>query len=76
MLFERTIRPLFLAGALAAGAPIPAHAGGRLIWLEMCDTLHPGRKIPLPIDRDNGPSGQACHAACGVLPERRTTNRA
>jgi hypothetical protein len=45
---DRAWRLLFIAAALAAGASAPAHAAGRVVWVEMCDALHPGRKVPLP----------------------------
>lgn len=66
---------LFVAAALAAGMPAPAQAAGRIIWVEMCDALHAGTKVALPLDRDDRTSGQACHAACGALPERRIAVR-
>jgi hypothetical protein len=68
-------RLFFAAAALAAGAPAPVQATGRVLWVEMCDALHAGGKIPLPLDRDDRAPGQACHAACGVLPERRGNSR-
>jgi hypothetical protein len=75
MRFERAGRLLFIAAALAAGSPLPANASGRIIWLELCDALHPGRKIPLPLDPDDRPFGQACHAACALISHRRSCGR-
>lgn len=72
---DRAGRLLFIAAALAAGAPAPARATGRVVWLAMCDAQHPGRKLPLPLGRDDRPAGQACHATCGVLSERRGLGR-
>lgn len=68
-------RALFLAAALAAGVPVSAEATNSIIWVEMCDALHPGRKVPLPLDKDERPAVQGCHAACGVLPDRRGPGR-
>lgn len=66
----RSERALFLLAALATALPAPAE--GRVMWLDLCDSAHPGRKLPLPLDPDDrGTRGQACHAACGVLPDRR-----
>lgn len=65
---------LFVWAAIAAAAP-PAHATDRVIWVDLCDALHSGRKVPLPLDRDEHGSGQACHAACGLVSSRRDPNR-
>lgn len=64
-------RALVLAAALATALPAPAQ--GRIIWVDLCDAVHEARKIPLPIDDDErrGPGQAACHAACGLLPDRR-----
>jgi hypothetical protein len=69
MRFETAGRVLFVAAALAAMPP-PAGAASRVIWVEMCDAVHAGGKIPLPLDRDDRPAGSACHAGCGLLPGR------
>ena len=71
---ERAGPVLFLLAAMAAAAP-PVQATGRVIWIDMCDSLHPGRKIPLPLDGDEHRSGQACHAACGIVAGRRDAGR-
>lgn len=71
MRYERAGRTLFAAAALATGAPVPVQATGNIIWIEVCDPTHPGRKMPLPLDRDDPPAGKACHAACASLPDRR-----
>ena len=71
---ERAGPILFLLAAMAAAAP-PAQARGRVIWIEMCDSLHPGRKIPLPLDGDGHQPAQACHAACGIVASRRDAGR-
>jgi hypothetical protein len=71
MPFERAIRLFFVVAAVAASTPASAHARDGLIWLDMCDAAHPGRKIPLPVERDGRGSGQACHAACAVFSDRR-----
>ena len=68
-------RTLFLAAAIAAGAPMPAGATSRIVWIDMCDALHPGRKVPLPLDGDDRPVAQGCHAAGGALPNRRDAGR-
>ena len=68
-------RALFLAAAIAAGMPIPAGATNSIVWIDLCDARHPGRKTPLPLDRDDRPAAQGCHAACGPLPDRRGPER-
>ncbi len=66
-------RSLALAAALLMGAPAMAAPGGvSVIWVELCDGVHPGRRIPLPLDPNDGNRpGQACHAGCGAVPDRR-----
>lgn len=62
-------RALVAAAALMLGMPadaVPDH----VVWVELCDAAHPGRRVPLPIEHDGGPP-QPCHASCGVLPMRR-----
>jgi hypothetical protein len=66
---------LLMAAALAAGAPLRAHDKVRIIWVEMCDARHSGRKVELPLDREKDAPGIACHAACGILPGRRSISR-
>lgn len=63
-------RCLALLAALMIGAP----ASGRVIWIDLCDAAHPGRHIPLPLDRDGAPA-KACHAACAALADKRTAKR-
>lgn len=66
-------RALAVAAALLMATP----ASGAIVWIDLCDAAHPGRRIPLPLDRgddDRGP-GKACHAGCGLLPERRQPAR-
>jgi hypothetical protein len=64
---------LALAAGLLLGVPHQALAGqGAVLWVGLCDTEHPARRIPIPLDRDgDGGSGKACHASCSVLPDRR-----
>lgn len=64
-------RSLAVAAALLMGAPgLAAQTSGRVVWIDLCDAAHPGGRIPLPLDGDRGPA-KACHAACGLLGERR-----
>ena len=66
-------RMLGLAAALLLAAPPPAMAGGGpMLWVGLCDALHPGTLIPIPLDRDGdrGPA-KACHAGCPILSDRR-----
>jgi hypothetical protein len=67
---------LALGAAFSTGAPSLAAGGGSVVWIALCDTAHPGSRIPLPLgrDRDGAPGGKACHAACGI-PERRQSLR-
>jgi hypothetical protein len=64
-------RTLALAAGLLMAVPQRA-GGGTVFWVGYCDAAHPGRQIPIPLDRegDNGP-GKACHAGCGTIPDRR-----
>ena len=64
-------RALALAAALLMGLPHPA-AGGTILWAGLCDAAHPGKLIPIPLNRggDQGPVS-GCHAACGTIPDRR-----
>ena len=39
---------VLLTGAPALGTPHRPN----VIWLELCDAAHPGRRIPLPLRRD------------------------
>jgi hypothetical protein len=66
-------RALAIAAALLMGAPgLAASASGDIIWVELCDAGHPGGRIPLLVRRDGDDSpANACHAACGLKPERR-----
>lgn len=65
-------RCLAILAALMIGAP--ASASGRVIWIDLCDAAHPGRHIPLPLDRDGAPA-KACHAACAALADKRSGKR-
>ncbi len=70
-------RALALAAALLMGAPgLAVPAAAEIVWIEICDPRHPGARIPLPLrdDRDGAPA-KACHAACGVLVDRRQAAR-
>lgn len=60
---------LAIAAALALGIPAEAAPDG-LLWIELCDGEHPGRRIPLPIDGDRE-RPPACHAGSPALPARR-----
>ena len=66
-----------LAAALLMGTPgLTAPASDRVIWIEVCDALHQGVRIPLPLRREgDGAPAKACHAACSVLPDRRQMSR-
>lgn len=65
-----------LAAALLMGIPGPAAPASRIIWVELCDSGHPGARIPLPLRRDgDGGPAKACHAACSVLSDRRLRAR-
>lgn len=65
-----------LAAALLMGTPGLAAPASSLIWVELCDAGHPGVRIPLPLRRDgDGGPAKACHAACGVLADRRLRAR-
>lgn len=63
-------RCLAVLAALMIGAPAP----GRVIWIDLCDAAHPGRHVPLPLDRDGAPA-KACHAACAALADKRCGKR-
>jgi hypothetical protein len=56
-----------LAAAPATAMPQPAD----VIWADLCDAAHPGRRVPLPLRRDRDVPPGACHAACAVMPDRR-----
>lgn len=64
---------LALVAALLSGAPALAAAQRpQVIWIELCDAVHSGRRVPLPLQRDrDAPPPVACHAACALMPERR-----
>lgn len=64
----RSEQLLALTAALLTAQP--ASARGRIVWIDMCDAAHPGRRVPLPLDSDRTPPA-ACHASCALLPERR-----
>lgn len=71
-------RCLAILAALLIGAPGLAATGaasGSVIWIALCDAAHPGRRIPLPLGHGRDDGGQACHAACAALADRRA-NRA
>lgn len=62
-------RTLAVAAALTMGTPAPAS----VVWIDLCDAAHPGRRVPIPLgggDDDKGP-GKACHAGGGAAIERR-----
>lgn len=62
-------RALIVAAALTVAVPaeaIPAH----IVWVELCDARHPGRRVPLPNENDHRPI-KACHVGCGVIAARR-----
>lgn len=67
---ERLGSALATVAALLAGTPAPA-ARPEVIWVEICDAVHPGRRIPLPLHREREGPQTACHATCAVMPERR-----
>ena len=76
-------RALVFAAALLMGAPgLAVPASGDVVWIELCDPLHQGVRIPLPFrddrddrdDRDGAPA-KACHATCGALAGRRQAAR-
>lgn len=62
-----------MAAALLTGAPALAAGRPDVIWVDLCDAAHPGRRIPLPLRRDGERDGPlaACHAVCAVMPDRR-----
>jgi hypothetical protein len=64
-------RTLALAAALLMGLPHPS-GDGTALWVGLCDAVHPDLQIPIPLNRggDQGPAN-ACHAACGTIPDRR-----
>jgi hypothetical protein len=64
---------LALLAALLAGAPAPgASRRPDVVWVELCDAVHSGRRVPLPVQRDrDAPPPVGCHAACALMPERR-----
>lgn len=65
-------RSLALVAALLMGAPGPAAASGGIVWIDLCDAAHPGRRLPLPLDRDDSP-GKACHAGACMTTKRGRT---
>ena len=70
-------RALALPAALLMGMPgLNAPGWGKDTWVEICDSAHPGRRILLSTgpDQDGSPPG-GCHAACGIVSERRQTPR-
>lgn len=60
-----------LTAAPAAGVPQRPD----VIWVDLCDAAHPGRRIPLPLRRDRDTPPVACHAVCAVMAERRMRER-
>jgi hypothetical protein len=69
-------RALAFAAALLMGASGLAATPGGTILIELCDAVHPGRRVPLPLGRDrDGAPGKACHAACGVSERRQAARR-
>ena len=64
----RLARSLAVVAALAA-APAAA-APAEILWIDLCDAVHPGRRLPMPM-RDEDAPGRACHAACAMFAQRR-----
>lgn len=67
-----------LATVAALLAATPAAAAPKrpdVIWVDLCDAAHPGRRVPLPLRRDREAPPPACHAACTVTAERRMRER-
>lgn len=63
---------LATVAALLLGLPARAAAHGQdVLWVELCDALHPGRRVPLPLPRDHDAPPAGCHAACALMPDRR-----
>jgi hypothetical protein len=62
-------KALAVAAALLMGTPAPAS----VVWIDLCDAAHPGRRIPLPIGGGEGDKapGKACHTVCAAAVERR-----
>jgi len=66
-----------LAAASLMGTPgLARAASAEVIWAGLCDAAHPGARIPIPLRRDGDDApAKPCHAACGVLGERRLPSR-
>ena len=64
-----------VAALLAATPAAAAPQGPEMIWVDLCDAAHPGRRVPLPLRRDRDAPPVACHAACAVMAERRMRER-
>ena len=66
----------FLAAQFMGMPGLTAIGAGEIIWIDLCDNAHPGRRILfLPgADQDGSPIG-ACHFASEIVAERRQTPR-
>ena len=64
-----------VAALLAATPAAVAQKPPDVIWVDLCDAAHPGRRVPLPLPRDRDAPPGACHAACAVMTERRMRER-
>lgn len=60
-----------IAALLTATPAAAASRPADVIWVDLCDAAHPGRRIPLPLRRDRDVPPGACHAACAVMTDRR-----
>jgi hypothetical protein len=70
-------RALALLAALLMATPgLAAPGWGEDVWVELCGSGHEGRWILLSpgSDRDGSPPG-ACHAASGIVAEKRQASR-
>lgn len=65
-----------IAALLAATPAVAAPKHPDVIWVDLCDAAHPGRRVPLPLRRDRDTPPAACHAVCAVMAERRMRERA
>src|SRR5438132_8951035 len=72
MRFDWAASVLAMIAALLTGAPALASSHGPdVIWVELCDAVHSGRRIPLPLRRDRDAPPTGCHAVCALMSERR-----
>lgn len=58
---------VLLAATPAAAAPPRPD----VIWVDLCDAAHPGRRVPLPLRRDRDAPPGAYHGVCPLVPDRR-----